>query len=266
MDENFCRHVRQIGEITYEPEYETEEIRHLKKLGNSVLTEQNLMGILNDELKYLNLQNHTWIKNELVNKIGYFAPNIEELNLSGTELLDEVLLELATSCEKLHSIDISNCPLLTANGVKQFLEAKPNLKKFFAAHNDTSITDASLAPLVKAKKLCKINISFCYEVTNHTLEVMIEAGHKFKEISFSNLQKLSGDKLAQVIVNSVDYLTFIDLSFMPQDDVNKNIMEKLGDCRNLVQLILTGSKNIDDSGISALVNGTPGSKKAAVFA
>lgn len=38
-DETFSRKVRQIGEISYEPTYETEEARHLKRLPNSVLTE-----------------------------------------------------------------------------------------------------------------------------------------------------------------------------------------------------------------------------------
>ena len=29
-DENFSRKVRQIGEISYDPSYENEEVRHLK--------------------------------------------------------------------------------------------------------------------------------------------------------------------------------------------------------------------------------------------
>lgn len=62
------------------------------------------MEILSEELKYLNLQNHTWIKNDLVNKIGYFAINIEDLNLSGTPLINEVLYELAISCSKFEFI------------------------------------------------------------------------------------------------------------------------------------------------------------------
>ena len=57
-----------------------------------------MLDIFSPELKGLNLHNHTWIKNDLINKIGYFAPNIEELNLSETEITDEVLKELAISC------------------------------------------------------------------------------------------------------------------------------------------------------------------------
>ena len=58
------------------------------------------MDVFSPELKYINLHNHTWISNDLINKIGYFAKNIEELVLSETEITDDVLKELAISCEK----------------------------------------------------------------------------------------------------------------------------------------------------------------------
>ena len=48
----------------------------MKKLPNNIITEQNLLDILNENLIELNLHNHNWIKNSLLNKIGYFAKNI----------------------------------------------------------------------------------------------------------------------------------------------------------------------------------------------
>jgi F-box/leucine-rich repeat protein 2/20 len=38
-NENFTRKIRQIGEVYYTPSYENEEMRHLKKLPNSIITE-----------------------------------------------------------------------------------------------------------------------------------------------------------------------------------------------------------------------------------
>lgn len=52
-------------------------MRHLKKLPNTVIDEQNLMILLNPNLEYLDLQYKTDISNDLINKIGYFAPNIK---------------------------------------------------------------------------------------------------------------------------------------------------------------------------------------------
>jgi F-box/leucine-rich repeat protein 2/20 len=45
------------------------------------------------------MHNHTWISKEQVNKIGYFAPNIEEIVLSSTEIDDDTLVELGRSCK-----------------------------------------------------------------------------------------------------------------------------------------------------------------------
>ncbi|EGR27769.1 hypothetical protein IMG5_189420 [Ichthyophthirius multifiliis] len=265
FDQNFSRKIRQIGDIVFEPTYESEEIRHLKKLPNYVLTEQNLMEILNSQLLYLNLQNHTWIQNDLLNKIGYFAINLEEINLSGTEITDDILYEIGVSCEKLQSIDVSNCKKLTQNGIKKFLSHKNKIIKFFAAHNDESVNDISLEPLKNAKKLEKLNISFNFQISNQTIDYLIQAGQKFKELLLSNLEKINGDKLSIVLDNSADNLQYLDVSFMPQQEINKNIMDKIGNCRKLQQLVLTGSINIDDNGIYGLISGQQNVKKIPIF-
>ena len=57
-----------------------------------MIDEQNLMNILNANLKYLDLQFKTDISNDLINKIGYLAPNIKELNLTGVPITNKVLV------------------------------------------------------------------------------------------------------------------------------------------------------------------------------
>ena len=66
-----------------------------------MIDEQNLMTILNANLKYLDLQFKTDISNDLINKIGYLAPNIKELNLTGVPITNKVLVELGKSCKSL---------------------------------------------------------------------------------------------------------------------------------------------------------------------
>lgn len=90
------------------------------------------------ELLKMNLHNHTWIPNDLISKIGYFATNIQELVLSSTLITDDILRELSISCQKLRAIDISKCNELTDIGVNEFLsEKKYVLTKFFSAYNNT---------------------------------------------------------------------------------------------------------------------------------
>lgn len=111
------------------------------------------MEIMGPKLEYLDLQNNSWISNQLVNKIGYFAPNIKELILSSTAINDDVIVELSRSCEALVAIDVSKCRCLTELGIKTFLTNKPLLCKFSVNHNVESVTDDSLSPLKDAKNL-----------------------------------------------------------------------------------------------------------------
>lgn len=67
------------------------------------------MTILNSKLEYLDLQYKTDISNDLINKIGYLAPNIKELNLTGVPITNKVLVELGKSCKNLQGINISKC-------------------------------------------------------------------------------------------------------------------------------------------------------------
>lgn len=59
------------------------------------------MIILNAQLKYLDLQYKTNISNDLINKIGYLAPNIKELNLTAVPITNKVIVELGKSCQNL---------------------------------------------------------------------------------------------------------------------------------------------------------------------
>ena len=63
-------------------------------------------------LLYLDLQYKCDISNELINKIGYLAPNIIELNLTAVPITNEVLIELGISCKQLTAINISLCQQL----------------------------------------------------------------------------------------------------------------------------------------------------------
>lgn len=56
---------------------------------------------MDSRLEHLDLQYKTDISNDLINKIGYLAPNIKELNLTAVPITNEVLIELGISCKLL---------------------------------------------------------------------------------------------------------------------------------------------------------------------
>ena len=60
--------------------------RLIKKLPNTVINEHNLLEIMDQKLEYLDLQYKNDISNDLINKIGYLAPKIKEINLTAVPI------------------------------------------------------------------------------------------------------------------------------------------------------------------------------------
>jgi len=56
--------------------------------------------MLGEHLTSLNLSNLKWVKNEHLNKLGFVAPNLVDLNISGTCADDATLEELGKTAVK----------------------------------------------------------------------------------------------------------------------------------------------------------------------
>lgn len=46
-----------------------------------VFTEENLVKVLTDETEKVNLENHYWLSNNTLSKIGALAPNLTTLSV-----------------------------------------------------------------------------------------------------------------------------------------------------------------------------------------
>lgn len=121
---------------------------------------------MDSRLEYLDLQYKEDISNDLINKIGYLAPNIKELNLTSVPITNEVIVELGISCKHLVSIDISLCHKLEEFAILRFLKNRFDLKKFAANHLENAITDACLEQLGKCDDLSILSINFCSNITS----------------------------------------------------------------------------------------------------
>ena len=145
---------------------------------------------MGEKLEYLDLQYKADISNDLINKIGYLAPNIKELNLASTNIDNNVLIELGKSCKKLEAIDISLCHKVEEHAVLSFLKDNGQLKKFSANHMDKAITDACLGALKDSEELHVLSINFCTQVTSAGIGAL--EGKSFTDLGLANLPLLKG--------------------------------------------------------------------------
>ena len=75
------RKVKELNDISFEEDEDWEEIKNLKRMPRTILNEENLRECLSAETLRLNLENHFWIKNNMIDKVGRMAPNLQVLSL-----------------------------------------------------------------------------------------------------------------------------------------------------------------------------------------
>ena len=79
---------RRADDISFESDDELEETKCVKRLPNTVLTEENLKTYLSHHLERLFIDNHHWLRENFIDKIGRLSPNIRvrkhEVTRAGT--------------------------------------------------------------------------------------------------------------------------------------------------------------------------------------
>jgi len=85
------RKVKELNDISFEEDEDWEEIRNLKRMPRTILNEENLREYLSEETLRLNLENHYWIKNNVIEKIGRMAPNLQVLSLRRMKFVNNLV-------------------------------------------------------------------------------------------------------------------------------------------------------------------------------
>lgn len=119
------RRVKQLNDISFEEsegEEEFEDTKHLKRLPQSVLTEETLRSYVSSETQKLNLEHHYWIKDTFLDKVGRMAPNLIELSLRRLKISNKAFTAIALELRHLKIVDFSDCEYVYAMGVRLLLE------------------------------------------------------------------------------------------------------------------------------------------------
>ncbi len=114
--------MKQLDDISFEDSDEDpEEIRNLKRLPRTVITEETLKQYLGPETEKLNLEHHYWIKDNFIDKIGRMAPNLRELSVRRLKISNRAFSDIVLYLKSLDRIDLSDCPHILPSGVKVML-------------------------------------------------------------------------------------------------------------------------------------------------
>jgi hypothetical protein len=76
----------------------------------TILNEENLREYLSEETLRLNLENHYWIKNNVIEKIGRMAPNLQVLSLRRMKFVNNlVFAQIFKYLRQIQRIDLTDC-------------------------------------------------------------------------------------------------------------------------------------------------------------
>lgn len=82
LEDRFCqRKVMALNDIEFDSDEDWEEVRNLKRMPRTILNQENLRQYLTEDTLRLNLENHYWLNNNMIDKIGRMAPNMQVLSL-----------------------------------------------------------------------------------------------------------------------------------------------------------------------------------------
>lgn len=146
-------------------DYKSDDIRHYAHVGDQTLTNQSVINMMSSNLLMVNFVNNTSISNNFLSKIGYHAPNLQGIELSGTLIDDDSLVELYDSLDHIITLKVSNCQSLTKKSIGKIINGKyKSLKHVNLAHMGRAATDESLEKLLKCDQQ-ELDLSYCNQLS-----------------------------------------------------------------------------------------------------
>jgi hypothetical protein len=254
------RKVKQLDDIPFESDDEPEEIKNLRRMPETVLTEENLKQLLSRDLKALNLNEHFWLKNNFIDKIGRMAPNLVELSIRGLKVTSEVFIDLVKHMGLLKILDISNCNLLEERAIMKLADTNRGLVQFKASGCQNAITDTALSHLVESSRtqLEILDISYCGEVTDEGLKAFAEHSETqaFTELYLNALTKATNVGFASILSTCQKSLVLLHMALNDQFELTGEACKAIAKCFEIQILDLTACKNIGDDGMNNLASGS----------
>jgi F-box and leucine-rich repeat protein 14 len=184
-------------------------------------------------------------------RLTYF-PSLEELDLSGCELLtDEAGIELRKLL-RLSTLDLSLCSLITDRSVA-VLAALPVLCRL-SLNWCYAITDAGLVKLAQSASLESVSLWSCEQVTDAGVEALSKLS-RLRELELPEFARITDVGLNAVAMHSthLEVLRFDHLAGISDAGVGA-----LRSLKQLTKLTVQSCQGVTEAGITALQWALPG--------
>jgi len=224
------------------------------------------------------LENHFWIKDNFIDKLGRMAPNLVNLSFKGINMSNQAFMDCVMRMPKLEHIDVSNCRTIEPNGMKTLFGTAKCIFTLKAISCKRGITDEIMPFLAKHKKMTVLDLSYCSELTDEGLKVFnppppnndIPADdqekkeapppppipvYKFRELSLAGLTNATNEGFKAILETCEKTLLVLNLSLNDQESFTSEVSKAIAQCFELLSLDLTGCLGLDDQALNHLTRG-----------
>jgi len=174
------------------------------------------------------------------------CPNLIGVNLSKTLSFSPQLVELPSD---LQEMNLSECPWISPNALKQLHGRCPDLK-FLDFTSDIHLNFSAWGELVKFKQLKRLSLAQCHQLQDSDIAIILTSCKNVTRLSLRNCVKIS-EKGFLDIAKSPLRLIELDLSRCVLTD--NTIVEIGSKCKALAVLDISNCDQLTEKGILGLV-------------
>ena len=243
------RTVRQLNDISFEEEEDWEEVANLDRMPQTILNEENLKKCLSQETLRLNLENHYWLKNNMIDKIGQMAPNLRVISFRRMKFISNPTFALIFKyLKQLERVDLCDCDGLLPSAACLAIDNNKESLAEIQLSGCTGAVDDKVLSLVAGleKTLTFLDISYCKQVTDAGLPHFADKKYPLETLVINGVTGISGAALNIWLKSFSATLAEFEASLMDQETFTHHYFESLGQCWNLELIDLTGSRAIND--------------------
>lgn len=212
------REIKELNDISFEEDEDWEELKNMKRMPRTILNEENLREYLSDETLRLNLENHYWIKNNMLDKVGRMAPNIQVLSLRRMKFItNPVFAQIFKYMRSIKRIDLTDCIGLLSTGCSLLIDNNKNLSHVQLSGCTNAVNDSVVALIAQhlVHTLNFLDLSYCKEITDEGLAHFSEKTYPLDSLIINGCNGISGPGLKQLLHSFKD--TLLDLEAAVND-------------------------------------------------
>lgn len=168
------------------------------------------------------------------------------LDISKTRAYSPQFVEIPKTLQELN---LSECPWISKDNLKQFLSICPDLKQIDFS-SDSHLNYAVWGELAKFRQIKRLSLAHCHQVQDSDLTIFLKGFGAMTDLSLRNCTKISEAGFFEISKN-LQRLVHLDLSRCSITD--NAIVEISSRCRNLAVLDISSCEQLTEKGILGIV-------------